>query len=46
MRVWGKVLRFGANNDEVLNRLAWMRDELAPAVKRQSHNTASWNSSH
>uniref|UniRef100_UPI0012900C7F DUF1116 domain-containing protein n=1 Tax=Escherichia coli TaxID=562 RepID=UPI0012900C7F len=29
----GKVLRFGANNDEVLNRLAWMRDELAPAMK-------------
>ena len=29
----GKVLRFGANNDEVLNRLAWMRDELTPAMK-------------
>lgn len=29
----GKVLRFGANNDEVLNRLYWMRDELAPALK-------------
>lgn len=29
----GKVLRFGANNDEVLNRLSWMRDELAPALK-------------
>lgn len=29
----GKVLRFGANNDEVLNRLTWMRDELAPALK-------------
>lgn len=29
----GKVLRFGANNDEVLNRLARMRDELAPAMK-------------
>lgn len=29
----GKVLRFGANNDEVLNRLNWMRDELAPALK-------------
>lgn len=30
----GKVLRFGANNDEVLNRLHWMADELAPALKK------------
>ncbi len=29
----GQVLRFGANSDEVLKRLAWMRDELAPALK-------------
>jgi Protein of unknown function (DUF1116) len=29
----GKVLRFGANNDEVLQRLHWMKDELAPALK-------------
>ncbi|WP_336221825.1 DUF1116 domain-containing protein [Citrobacter amalonaticus] len=29
----GKVLRFGANNEEVLTRLNWMRDELAPALK-------------
>lgn len=29
----GKVLRFGANNDEVLTRLAWMRDELGPVMK-------------
>lgn len=29
----GKVLRFGANNDEVLKRLAWMKDELGPAMK-------------
>jgi len=28
----GKVLRFGANNDEVLNRLKWMRDTLAPTL--------------
>lgn len=28
----GKVLRFGANNDEVLNRLAWMRDELLSLI--------------
>ncbi|MDK9358038.1 DUF1116 domain-containing protein [Lelliottia sp. V106_10] len=33
----GKVLRFGANNDEVLNRLSWMRDELAPALKAAVH---------
>lgn len=29
----GKVLRFGANNEEVLKRLAWMKDELGPAMK-------------
>lgn len=33
----GKVLRFGANNNEVLNRLSWMRDELAPALKAAVH---------
>jgi hypothetical protein len=26
----GKVMRFGANGPEVLNRLAWMRDVLGP----------------
>jgi hypothetical protein len=26
-------LRFGANNGEVLDRLHWMKDELAPALK-------------
>ena len=30
----GKVLRFGANGGEVLKRLAWMRDVLAPACGR------------
>ncbi|GGP23139.1 DUF1116 domain-containing protein [Silvimonas iriomotensis] len=29
----GKVLRFGANNDEVLQRLYWMKNELAPAMQ-------------
>ena len=29
----GKVLRFGANNHEVLERLHWMTQELAPALK-------------
>lgn len=28
----GKVLRFGAYSDDVLSRLAWMRDELAPVL--------------
>lgn len=29
----GKVLRYGACDDEVLDRLRWMRDELAPAMQ-------------
>lgn len=29
----GKVLRFGANNEEVLQRLLWMKQELAPGLK-------------
>ncbi|WP_422527365.1 DUF1116 domain-containing protein [Serratia fonticola] len=29
----GKVLRFGANNEEVLQRLQWMKQELGPALK-------------
>ncbi len=28
----GKVLRYGAYSDEVLERLRWMRDELGPAL--------------
>jgi hypothetical protein len=28
----GKVMRFGGNDAEVLNRLAWLRDVLAPAL--------------
>jgi hypothetical protein len=30
----GKVLRYGAFNDEVLNRLAWMRDVLGPVLSQ------------
>jgi hypothetical protein len=30
----GKVLRFGAYGPEVLQRLVWMRDVLAPALKK------------
>lgn len=28
----GKVMRFGGNDEEVLNRLAWLRDILGPAM--------------
>ena len=28
----GKVLRYGAFSEEVINRLRWMRDELGPAL--------------
>jgi hypothetical protein len=30
----GKVLRYGADGPEVLERLTWMRDALAPALRR------------
>ncbi|MBB5632073.1 hypothetical protein BKA04_000296 [Cryobacterium mesophilum] len=30
----GKVLRFGAFDDEVINRLTWMRDVLGPVLDR------------
>lgn len=30
----GKVLRFGANHDDVLTRLRWMAEVLAPAIKQ------------
>lgn len=30
----GKVLRYGAYNDEVLDRLAWMRDVLGPLLSQ------------
>ena len=30
----GKVMRFGGNDAEVLGRLAWLRDVLAPAMAR------------
>lgn len=28
----GKVMRFGGNDEEVLHRLAWLRDEFGPAM--------------
>jgi len=30
----GKVMRFGGNDTQVLGRLAWLRDELAPMLAR------------
>lgn len=30
----GKVMRFGANDQEVLDRLAWFRDSLGPALDK------------
>ncbi|MCL2127147.1 MAG: DUF1116 domain-containing protein [Treponema sp.] len=30
----GKVLRYGAYGEEVINRLNWMRDVLAPGIKK------------
>jgi len=30
----GKVLRYGAYNDEVIRRLKWIQDELGPALKK------------
>jgi len=30
----GKVLRYGAFSDEVITKLRWMRDELAPVLKK------------
>ncbi len=30
----GKVLRFGANGPDVISRLQWMRDVLAPVLKK------------
>ncbi len=29
----GKVLRFGAYSEEVVNRLRWMRDVLGPVLQ-------------
>nr|WP_301540581.1 DUF1116 domain-containing protein [Enterococcus gallinarum] len=30
----GKVLRFGANSEEVINRLKWIEETFAPALKK------------
>ena len=33
----GKVLRYGANSQEVIDRLKWMADELAPILRKALH---------
>jgi hypothetical protein len=33
----GKVMRFGGNDAEVLARLAWLRDDLGPALGKALH---------
>lgn len=33
----GKVLRYGAFADEVIDKLKWMKDELAPILKKALH---------
>ena len=35
----GKVLRYGADDDEVVERLRWMRDVLGPALERALDRT-------
>ena len=35
----GKVMRFGGNDAEVLNRLRWLKDVLGPALGRALHET-------
>ena len=35
----GKVMRFGGNDDEVLGRLRWIRDEFGPALGKAVRST-------
>lgn len=37
----GKVLRFGANGEEVLTRLRWMKEVLAPTLAKALESTGS-----
>jgi len=39
----GKVMRFGANGDEVIERLDWMEKSLAPAMKKAIEETGPIN---
>ena len=40
----GAVLRYGADGPEVLERLKWMRDVLAPELRRRARPRARWTS--
>ncbi len=42
----GKVLRYGANSPEVLQRLRWMRDVLGPALGRAIRKTGGLDVKH
>lgn len=35
----GKVMRFGGNDEEVLNRLRWLRDEFGPSLGKALRST-------
>lgn len=39
----GKVMRFGANGPEVLNRLHWLEDEFAPVMDKVIEKTGGVN---
>lgn len=40
---WGRTLRFGAYDNQVIQRLDWMRDELGPMINRAVQNTGGIN---
>ncbi len=39
----GKVLRFGANGDVVIDHLRWIRDFLAPCLRHVIEETEGWS---
>lgn len=39
----GKVMRFGANDQEVIDRLRWFRDSLGPAIHQAVQRTGGIN---
>ncbi len=39
----GKVLRFGANSDAVIDHLRWLRNVLAPCLRSVIEETNGWN---
>lgn len=40
---WGRTLRFGAYDEEVIRRLDWMRETLAPALNDAIHEKGGVN---